>query len=247
MAFTAPRTWVSGEVPTAALLNAQIRDNNNELALHAHTGGSGSGSSALGGTIGLTYIDFKDAAAPTGAGGTITRLYSSGSQVGRVEPGGTAAIFSTAGHEHTLAAVGISSSANPGVVTSALRTPYYIGTFGSGSGYLGTVSQARTIGGSGERAVVVCGAYAVMNCSTAASGTFTVNIDRDGTNVGSAALTIGTSASTGSGTSGMVTCTVVETGLASGSATWNASIKSGLVGDGYFYSRALVVQEIKES
>jgi len=32
MAWTTPRTWVSGEVVTAALLNAQLRDNLNAIA-----------------------------------------------------------------------------------------------------------------------------------------------------------------------------------------------------------------------
>lgn len=35
MAWTAPRTWVAGEVPTAAMMNAHIRDN--LLAIGQHT------------------------------------------------------------------------------------------------------------------------------------------------------------------------------------------------------------------
>jgi hypothetical protein len=38
MAWTTPRTWVAGEVLTAALLNAQLRDNFNELDVAKITG-----------------------------------------------------------------------------------------------------------------------------------------------------------------------------------------------------------------
>ena len=217
MAFTQPRTWVSGEVPTAVLLNAQIRDNNNELALHAHTGGSGSGSSALGGTIGLTHIDLRDAAAPTGAGGTITRLYSSGSQVGRVEPGGTAAIFATSLHEHSVT----QASATGGNYGSAATMP---GTFaiGSSMGPMGirTVSVAHTVGGSGSQAVSVAG---VMVASVyEASGS--IWVERDGTLLGTVSNWTGTAS--GGTIHAMITVVTqaIDTARPSGSATYSAKI-----------------------
>ena len=36
MAWTAPRTWVAGEVPTASIMNAHLRDNELVLSTHIH-------------------------------------------------------------------------------------------------------------------------------------------------------------------------------------------------------------------
>lgn len=44
MAWTAPRTWASGEVPTAAQFNAHIRDNFGALDQHSHDGSAGDGA-----------------------------------------------------------------------------------------------------------------------------------------------------------------------------------------------------------
>jgi hypothetical protein len=44
MAWTAPRTWVTGEVVTAPIMNTHVRDNFNALSGHAHTGAAGDGS-----------------------------------------------------------------------------------------------------------------------------------------------------------------------------------------------------------
>lgn len=54
MAWTAPRTWVSGEVVTAALLNAHLRDNLLEVdprAWTAYTPGLGGATLGTGGTL----------------------------------------------------------------------------------------------------------------------------------------------------------------------------------------------------
>lgn len=48
MAWTAPRTWVSGEVVTAAIMNTHIRDN--ELYLFIQSGTVSLGSVVNGGT-----------------------------------------------------------------------------------------------------------------------------------------------------------------------------------------------------
>lgn len=47
MAWTAPRTWVAGNALTAAQLNVDIRDNENALSTHTHTGAAGDGALAL--------------------------------------------------------------------------------------------------------------------------------------------------------------------------------------------------------
>ena len=44
MAWTAPRTWVIGEVPIAALMNTHVRDNLIFLGdTHDHSGDAGDG------------------------------------------------------------------------------------------------------------------------------------------------------------------------------------------------------------
>ena len=73
MAWTAPRTWVLGEVLTASLLNTHVRDNELSLTQHQHTGAAGDGDDQLSG---IDDIIFDDAAAPAAPGASKTRLYS---------------------------------------------------------------------------------------------------------------------------------------------------------------------------
>ena len=51
MAWTSPRTWVAGNVLTAAQLNVDVRDNENALSTHAHGGAAGDGALALSNII----------------------------------------------------------------------------------------------------------------------------------------------------------------------------------------------------
>ncbi len=44
MAYTTPRTWVPGEIPTAAQFNTHIRDNQSFFSTHAHSGDAGDGA-----------------------------------------------------------------------------------------------------------------------------------------------------------------------------------------------------------
>ena len=44
MAWTTPRTWTDGEIPTAAILNTHITDNLNALSTHTHSGAAGDGN-----------------------------------------------------------------------------------------------------------------------------------------------------------------------------------------------------------
>lgn len=48
MAWTAPRTWTTGEIVTAAIMNVHVRDNLNAVSTHAHTGGAGLGAATIG-------------------------------------------------------------------------------------------------------------------------------------------------------------------------------------------------------
>lgn len=74
MAWTTPRTWADGELVTAALLNAQLRDNLNEL----RGGGIAMPSQAA--------LDFVYAASATALG----RLAAAAGKVPRVNANGTA-------------------------------------------------------------------------------------------------------------------------------------------------------------
>lgn len=57
-----PRTWVANEVPTAAVMNAAIRDQQVVIGVHAHDGSAGEGNDEL---TGLDSIAFDDIGPPT--------------------------------------------------------------------------------------------------------------------------------------------------------------------------------------
>lgn len=44
MAWTAPRTYVTGEIVTASILNTDVRDNLLAVDQHQHTGAAGDGA-----------------------------------------------------------------------------------------------------------------------------------------------------------------------------------------------------------
>ena len=97
MPWTSPIIYFVGTMVSHTTLNTDLRDNLNELVLHRHSGGSGSGSAALGS---LTTVTFIDAAAPAAPGGTLTRLFSTGTTVGIRAGVGAALIFSNSTHTH---------------------------------------------------------------------------------------------------------------------------------------------------
>ena len=70
MVWTAPRTWVNGEVPTDVLMNAQIKANLEALDQHQHGGGAGGGDSNL---AGLDTVDFDDQAGSPAVLGKLQR------------------------------------------------------------------------------------------------------------------------------------------------------------------------------
>lgn len=78
MAWTAMKTWTDGEIITASgvgSLNEQLRDNQNALAVHAHTGAAGDGSNTLT-NVNLTNIQsfgFADQSANPSATGELQR------------------------------------------------------------------------------------------------------------------------------------------------------------------------------
>ena len=74
MAWTAPLTWNPSMV-TAAILNAQVKDNLTVLSTHAHAGTAGNGASALVVTSITSQgaFNFGDAEANPSSAGQIRR------------------------------------------------------------------------------------------------------------------------------------------------------------------------------
>jgi hypothetical protein len=98
MAWTAPRTWADGELPTAAQFNSNFRDNLNELALHAHQGGSGSGSASMGPLNAVTLLDTA-AVAPTNA--SYVSLGGHSATLAWINSASATFVVSNDTHEHT--------------------------------------------------------------------------------------------------------------------------------------------------
>jgi len=92
------KVWTTGEMVTAALLNTQVRDPQVCLVLHAHEGGSGSGTAALGSLVSVGGAVAATAAAPGVA--TLTRLFAVGTDWHFRATGGTDNTISTIGHTH---------------------------------------------------------------------------------------------------------------------------------------------------
>ena len=75
MVWTAPRTWVTDEIVTKALFNAEIRDNFIVVDQHGHSGAAGDGGTSLGSLVKETFTDAAAPAAP-GAGKTVVYAVS---------------------------------------------------------------------------------------------------------------------------------------------------------------------------
>ena len=97
MAWTAPTSWVAGQMVVTADLNNEIRDNLLELDFHNHSGGSGSGTAALGNLVSMTLID---AALPAAPGGTLSVLASSATNLYIRSGGGASRQITVPGHTH---------------------------------------------------------------------------------------------------------------------------------------------------
>ena len=196
MAWAVPRTWADGEIPTAAMFNADVKGNFDFVGVHAHSGAVGDGIATPGP---LTYIDFTDATAPSAPSSGRTRLYTvsgkpryrpnggadtafadsphatahqpagadamavdAAAATGSLRTIGTAATAAAAGnHAHTVTDNGVARSDGEdpaGATNNAITSFAQVGTsYGTG------ISQSKTIGGSGKRAVSVCGTGIVAN------------------------------------------------------------------------------------
>ena len=101
MAWTTPRTWADGEIPTAALMNTHVRDNLNAVSTHTHSGAAGDGSAALSGVDTITLAD--QGSTPSAPGSSKIILFSEGGILKqRVGASGGATVISVTGHGHTI-------------------------------------------------------------------------------------------------------------------------------------------------
>ena len=240
MAWTAPRTWASGEIPTAAQLNTDLRDNLNELSRHAHGGGSGSGTAALGNLVSMTFID---AAAPSAPGGTLTRVYSSSTALYWRNAGGIYSA-STAGHEHSIAS-GTIRSAGSGVAGSInIEAARHFTLIASGATAI-VLTQTATFGGTGSRAVVLCAQVSVYTpAGGGGSDGVEFSITREAT-------LVGYYSSSGPANSGPVQYIIstIEYNLASGSYTYNMrwGNTTGTYGTALVFARSLSIVEVRQA
>ena len=150
MAWTTPRTWTDGEIPTATILNAQIKANHEFLATHTHTGAAGMGSSSLA----PIYITTTDQGSdPDAPGSSKLVVYSqSGLLKSRAGASGSEKVYSTTDHTHTIQSQATSggpadaeyaSQSNTNATTSYVELvsfSYTPATSASGVGLIGYAS-----------------------------------------------------------------------------------------------------------
>ena len=98
MAYTTPRTFETGDLINADMLNEQLRDNLNELSTHVHNGSAGEGSATLSGVDSITYDDVSGTPDAPSANDII--IYSEGGVLKYRVPGGTVFTLSTTAHTH---------------------------------------------------------------------------------------------------------------------------------------------------
>jgi len=95
MAWTAPRTFATGDSVDGDMMNAQVKGNLDVLGTHTHTGAAGMGTDTLGA---LNTITADDVAAPaTPSAGTII-LYVESGVLKYKNSAGTVKIISLTGH-----------------------------------------------------------------------------------------------------------------------------------------------------
>ena len=169
MAWTSPRTYVDGEILTAAILNADIRDNLLVLDTHGHDGTSGDGAATL---PSLDEIQF-DHQSGLGAGesGHAAMWMASDGTVRTHNNGGSELTLADTAHTHTQAeGTGNDSVLATGATVSLTSTSY-----------TGTITQAQTPSdstGSPQYAIFHAGYGAVRNV-TGSSGTYHIRLLKD--------------------------------------------------------------------
>ena len=222
MAWGAPRTWADGEIPTAAQFNADIKGNFDFASTHVHSGAAGDGSATLGP---ITYVDFTDATAPAAPSAGRTRLYTVSSKPRYRPTGGSDTGFADDGHTHTVTDEG-SAVDDINIPSSAVTADWK--TFGDLTASYGlAVDVAKTIGGAGKRAVVVCGVAVVAASGADANEGLGMELRRSTTQL--ATRSVNRSAfGTGDATFAPVAIvlTHLDVDVAAGSTTYDARFKN---------------------
>ena len=186
MAWTTPRDWTYGDIPTAALFNTHIRDNLNALSTHTHSGAAGDGSAALSGVDTITFAD--QGSTPSAPGSSKINIFSeSGVLKERVGASGAATAISIAGHVHTLQERQnvARTSANSGGDTTAAAFASAIATSESSA----IITQA--IDPNSAKSAVIC-AYSIhARCDgTAGTATITWRAKSDGSQFDTGTFTV---------------------------------------------------------
>jgi hypothetical protein len=222
-------------VVTAAALNTDLRDNMNELVLHRHSGGSGSGSNALGS---LTSINFIDAAVPAAPGGTLTRIFTTATLFGWINAGGTF-YAATSGHEHAIATATLASTSGATSTINATLITKIGSIFGSATTTL--IASVFTASGTGSRAVEAVGVLGIYNIVATAS-TATVELRRDATIIASTIhdLSVATRMVT-------ITLSTVELNRPSGSVTYALIYRSLANQSSQLLSNVVYVREFRQA
>ena len=134
MAWTTPRTWTDGEIPTAAILNTHIRDNLNALSTHTHSGAAGDGNDEMTGVDTITIDD--SGSTPAAPGSSKVKIFSE-SETLKIRAGasGAATALSLSNHTHSASvtanemdqawATGSGAANIAGSWTNADRTAIY--------------------------------------------------------------------------------------------------------------------------
>lgn len=242
MAWSAPRTWTAGEVPTAAQLNTDLRDNLNELALHNHSGGSGSGTAQLGP---VNWVTFIGSAVPAAPGAGTTRVFASSTLMGWINSGGTF-FASTSGHEHAIGSGTVSVAGHTSTAaTASILLPNVFTVVGSAAASATLLSQAFTFGGAGSRAVVI--SAQIVAYMTGGGGSDAVNmfVRRDGTVV----LDVSQAPLAGVAHLGEFAASSLEYNRPSGSCTYtlHLSLATTTLGTAAIFGRSLHITEVKQS
>lgn len=103
MSWTTPRTYTDGELLTAAILNADIRDNLLATDQHAHTGAAGDGEQFLS-SLDYADLDYSGALGDPAAGHLRFGANSGGTLRYRAT-GDTEKTVSAVGHTHVIAEI----------------------------------------------------------------------------------------------------------------------------------------------
>jgi len=98
MAYTTARTYQTGDLINADMLNEQLKDNLNALSTHTHTGAAGSGNDELSGVDSITFDDVSSTPDAPAANDII--IYSESGVLKYRVPAGTVFTLSTTGHTH---------------------------------------------------------------------------------------------------------------------------------------------------